>query len=344
MKKFNRSLLLLLISINIIGMVSVILIFSDRYDGKKTLIDNIEELQPAASLIQRMIRENITKLKSPNKAHRRIAAAKLGSLKAREAVPLLTQIVLDDEDRNLVRVSLKALSNIDGENSIDLFIGKLDHRDIDVRKVAIHSLIKLEKLSSKKKVIGLTKSNESIIVAETFRALTNLSAEGLGAYELSDFSNQIEIALSGEDSRTKTAALQLLAKYPSGKTLTRLCQAIRQQELDTVQMQAARSLRVFSGVEAITCLKKAINDQNPQLSCVALGSLIKMGEVESLHNLAAFLNSPDRRVRGIAVMELGSIGTEEVRSILTDFLSRERDFTIHLNTKRLLSKLNGKDG
>ncbi len=291
-----------------------------------------------SKIFKELIEKNLELIKNPHT--RRIAAARLGALKAHNAVEPLTKIIATDPDAHSVRAALLALGNIADPSSIPVIQRSLHHPDVEVRKAAIQALAYFEKKDLGQIFAELLLSDHSEIRITTLKALRQSPPEAFRSFQSDKILSRVKKA-AGMQQHPGIAveAVRLLARFSAADVTEELCALLHKHTDLEIRSQAARVLGNISSARSRRCMQRVRSDPNHRLACLATAGLIKLGRDIPLNELAVYLKDPDHRVRHTAVSALGEIGGRPAKQMLQDHIPQEPDLTVRRHTIRLATLL-----
>lgn len=186
-------------------------------------------------------------VKSGNVEQREHVIAALGTLKVREAIPPIGE-VLTSRDLGRRYIAAWALGEIGEPAGIPYLLGALDDNDGEVRKYATRALIKLNRAA----------------VAPLVTYLPAATARGAGGAirALGDIGDPaaVEVLLAQAGGPNRPDVFLALGKLKDGRARSALVAGLADRDW-RVRMNAAMALGPVGGTEAVAPLQKTLEDE-----------------------------------------------------------------------------------
>jgi HEAT repeat protein len=301
--------------------------------------NNPLEASTKSGLVGELIRKNLKLLKSGQPTEKRIAAAKLGGLRAKEALAPLTRIVQRDSDPDMLRVSLSALGNIADFKSIAIIKEKLNHPHFGVQRSAIRALSKFADPHLAEVFIQLLKSPNPAVQHSTLKALRLSSEESFRSFRSQKLYHRAKAVMETKADNVNIEAAQVIARLAYPESTADLCALLKKEKSLELRIQATRLLGDSQSKSSADCLKSAYKKVEPRLFCVRLAALVRLGEKNLLPKLTTCLKNRDKQVRFTTVSELALIGGRKAKEMIEELISKENDFNLRRHSKRMLSRM-----
>jgi HEAT repeat protein len=196
---------------------------------------------------QRAVPTLMQRVKDPDKQLREYVIAALGTLKVKEAIPALGD-VLRDKPLKRRYVAAWSLGEIGGPDAADALIDALDDDNNEVRRYATRALIKLNKIA----VLPLMKylsGAEGEGAAGAIRALGDIADK-----------RALEVLLASAKGELRAEVFLALGKLRDNRAEYALIAGL-EDENSLVRMNAAMALGPLGGQDSALALQKTLEDE-----------------------------------------------------------------------------------
>ncbi len=266
--------------------------------------------------LNQKIQKNLGLLKSNNLNKKKVAIARLGALKAKEAVPELLAIIQTDTINNqLKRLSINALGNIKDLQALEVLQHNLFNTDKEISKASIRALLNFEDLSVSHQIIKLATSESNFLKVETLAALATTNFWLSNLQKNTQFLKSLENNISNSNEEIQEKTIILLGLIKNEKHHKLLHSLVHSTSSNRIKIQLVKAMVRYQKKSDISSIKTLVNSDN-MLHCIIAGSLVKLGDFEAINNLKNFLNSDSIKIRMEAIYQLASIRNKESLELL----------------------------
>ncbi len=251
-----------------------------------------------------------TKTKSNNMRSR--AGRALAEIGSDDAVPLLFELVKDDDQEKGIRiVAAKTLGNIGSHDAMPLFLELLEdeHQEGYIWLEAGKALAKFGDTSINESVLPLTKSRHKWLRRA---AVVALGFPG----NVSALERLIEIARDEkEDLFVREPALISLGQIGDARAVDVLGGVLLAEDY-SLRRAAARALGEIKSSKAVPALLDALNDSDVRVVMEATRSLAKISDKKAAPGILELFDRENALEVGDAAIETGNLATVAYRALL----------------------------
>lgn len=302
------------------------------------------------------VAQRVIELLSDDHMHvRRAAVWALSSMRRKEAIPYLADIVrnreenrwlrngairvlaryedecvsgilleaLEDPDEELSGAAAAGLAPIKSEALIEPLVDRLKRGDGPARKQTLEILAEIPS----KKVLPVLVEH----MGDEDRTIRRLAVRSLGKSGLSEAPALLARALDDPDPDVRWAASNGLARAKATDTLIQ----VLQKGTSEARQLAARALGIVKDPNTVRSLIQAAQDEETEVRQSAAKALAEIRTEEALPTLVRLSDDPDGEVRWMAVSGLGRLGSEEAMAALKKVL-RDEDRHVRWLARRFL--------
>ena len=263
-----------------------------------SLAQNLLTLRAQSDTVDpRIVASLVKALRDPDPGVRKEAAAALGRLRAKSAVPGLIG-ALDDEYASVRASAASSLGRLKDLSSVEPLIGALSDTSHAVRKQALSALSNLRDVRAIPGFIRALRDESADLRTRAANALGRIR-DGQSVAPL------IEV-LSDTSAAVRRAAISALANLRDPQAIPALGRLLR-DESARVRLSAVRALAKFRDRRTVEPLIEALADSSASVRKAAASTLGTLQDPRAVEPLIAALEDENAEVRATAVRALSKI-------------------------------------
>ena len=277
-----------------------------------------------------------------NELVRAAAVSALAKLGSREDVPLVKELIENDESNNVRAAAVSALATLGSREDLPL-VKELIDNDWYIREAAVSALAKLGSREDFPIVFEISKlgmharfamrgavekigSKENVSIAQIllkcgYSLLQEAAVTAIVKHGMTEYLPLVKELLKEEDSNVREAAVNALAKLGSGEDLPLVKELIENDDSNNVRAAAVSALATLGSREDLPLVKELLKDDDSNVREAAVNALAKLGSGEDLPLVKKLIEN-NGIVREAAVNALAKLGSREdlplVKKLLKD--------------------------
>ena len=256
----------------------------------------------------------IEQLDAEDNETRQAAISALGRIGDKRAVPILTSILTEDDDKLLISVA-QALTLIGDPSAYEELLNLLGHPNPAVRQAVIAALNAINSLDMAQQAVILL-SDANPLVRES-------AAKIVGYVGYPDGFDALLKCCNDSQEAVQQAAIESLPYFEDERVIPTLTVAL-QQGSTRIRAAAARAFGVIDDKSVIPILQTALTDTDHWTRYFAARSLGEQDATQSWQALAQIVQTDiAHQVRFAAIESLGQIGVVEAVPILAPLSESE---------------------
>ncbi len=263
-------------------------------------------------------------MRDPDPNVRRAAAAGLGEMREKSAVPILTDVLENDTDPEVRFTALGALEIIGDPKSISSFEKAFGDPDERVRQGAAHALSGYWGESAHKALVSALKNEKSARVRRSVaEALGNPGIMGRYAAHKWDSTELTQAALvdslkNDEDYGVRATAARMLGKFKNNASFKALRQAVEKDRNMSVRASAPEALGTIEMPIAVPVLIDIVYFEKDEFLVMSALKALKYYDDPRISEAArTALESGSAKVRWQAIDDLEELRDKGSADILT---------------------------
>lgn len=243
------------------------------------------------------------------------AAEAVGNTGLKRCWDKLEDLAQNHKDRNVRYYAMRALHDIDSEDSIEVLLDRLRDDDPEIRNFASQTLIEFGDVVLKPYREALDSDDREAVV-EALQVLGEIGDEEV----LGDL---LEKAYSA-DKEIEHAALEALQKMARDSEYCRqwLLEQLPESEAN-LKINILRILEGLGNSELCSYLSRYLTADNTKLRYYTVGVCSNQDNPECLHLLGRLCQDDNLQVATYAVRELTSIDSSEARELSVELIDQE---------------------
>jgi HEAT repeat protein len=243
------------------------------------------------------------------------AAEAIGNIGLEDCWDKLADLARNHKDRNVRYYSMRALHQIDPEDSIEVLLDRLQDDDPEIRNFASQSLIEFGDVVIKPYREALDSDDREAVV-EALQVLGEIGDEDV-------MGDLLDKAYSA-DKEVEHAALEALQKMARDSEECRqwLLQQLPESEAN-LKINILRILEGLGNSELCSYLSRYLTADNTKLRYYTVGVCSGQDNPECLHLLGRLCQDDNLQVATYAVRTLTSISSREAREMSVELIEEE---------------------
>jgi HEAT repeat protein len=296
--------------------------------SKDTSVEILKEVKDS-----QIIQKFIDKTKDKRSDVIRRAASAIGQIQAKEATPLLINL-LEAIDGDVRESAVFALGQIQDEQAILPLIDHLKAKDNNVRRSAVSTLGQMRAKQAVSPLIKLLKDEKNDIIRGRV-------VSALGLIQDKEANSHLIDLLKFKDSDVRGSAASALGETHAKEATSLLIKLLRDKESD-VRWRAAYALGQIQAKEAVSHLIKLLKDPK---SVVRQNAAYALGQIQakaSVPLLIELLKDEDSNVRASAASALGQMQAKEAVMPLIE-LFNDKEFYVRERATSALGQIQAEE-
>jgi HEAT repeat protein len=270
----------------------------------------------------------------------RVAAANaLAKLGSREDLPLVKELIENDDSNNVRAAAVSALATLGSREDLPL-VKELIDNDWYIREAAVSALAKLGSREDFPIVFEISKlgmharfamrgavekigSKENVSIAQIllkcgYSLLQEAAVTAIVKHGMTEYLPLVKELLKDDDSNVRKAAVNALAKLGSGEDVPLVKELIEKDDSNNVRAAAVSALATLGSREDLPLVKKLLKDDDSNVREAAVNALAKLGSREDLPLVKELLKDVDMYVQAAVFDALVELGSEEDLDFLAE--------------------------
>ncbi|GMQ82376.1 MAG: hypothetical protein BMS9Abin05_1827 [Rhodothermia bacterium] len=279
----------------------------------------------------RLVKAFKTALSDTDPEIRRNAAHMLGKMGEEESIDALADALRSDEDEDVREQSAWGLGEIGTDQAVRTLIAALHDSDVRVRRQSIWALGEIESYDSINALLDQLR-------VEADADARKLVVWALGEIEDDRAVDGLSNAYVTETDRgVREKIIWALGEIESQRAAATLRRAVEDEDPE-IRTMALWALTELEDLESIPAFRRALKDSEPDVRLRAVRGLAELEDPEAVEGLIEAANDSDPEVRQMAVWGLGELENARAFETLRGALE-DQDLAVRRSAVRALGEM-----
>jgi len=275
-----------------------------------------------------------------NELVRAAAVSALAKLGSRVDLPLVKELIENDDSNNVRAAAVSALATLGSREDLPL-VKELIDNDWYIREAAVSALAKLGSREDFPIVFEISKlgmharfamrgavekigSKENVSIAQIllkcgYSLLQEAAVTAIVKHGMTEYLPLVKELLKDDDSNVRKAAVNAIAKLGSGEDVPLVKELIEKDDSNNVRAAAVSALATLGSREDLPLVKKLLKDDDSNVREAAVNAIAKLGSREDLPLVKKLIEN-NGIVREAAVNALAKLGSREDLPLVKELL------------------------